>query len=235
VTVFQKNQLVQPFLEINDLTESLKDDSGFIKACLKLKDINDSLDKSQSASDSCFDAETQLTTFLVTLNFLALYKMVSIKSIAYDEVRNSPPRYLHNYAVLGIDSKSNMNSAKINYAYSPINTDAILLYKGEYHESVNLFPFIVDINALTFEEGVKICFYASRDFNDGSLNYTSLENNQPVNVTFKNTLKSCNDINQLMMDKSKCIDLKLDTVKTLFQKAENTILDLPDTDETADS
>lgn len=82
----------------------------------------------------------------------------------------TPRRYLHHYAAFRIDSKFNVNSEKVNYVEDTISTDAILLFKGQYQESVNLFEFIIDLNSLTFENGTKIILSA-KDFADGSLNY----------------------------------------------------------------
>lgn len=144
--------------ELTAFGESLQPESAFLKACEKLHAINELLDKAKFTLLDCFEAETQLTTVLTTLIFFTHYKMVSIKSIAYDEMRNSPPRYLHSYAALGIDSKFNVNSERVNYVADTICTDAILLFKGRYQESINLFPFVIDLNALTFEGGAKNLF-----------------------------------------------------------------------------
>lgn len=222
--IYNNHKLNFPLSELTDFEENLKAESAFVKACSGLQTINVKLDRALFSMLDCFEAETQLTTVLVNLIFLANYKMVSIKNIGYDEMRNSPPRYLHYYAALGMDSKFNINSERVNYADDPISTDAILLYKGRYQESVNLFPFIIDYNALTFEGGTKICFYSCRDIQDGSLNYCFLEDNGIENIVFSNTLKPDTVINELMMDKEKRKLLKLDTVFKQFQEAKKIIL-----------
>jgi len=173
---------------------------------------------------SCYQAEQQLTTVLEQLVFLANYRMVSIKSIVYDEMRNQAPRYLHSYAALGIDSKFNLNAERVKYAEGPVNTDAILLYKGRYEESVNLFPFIIDVNALTFEGGAKVCFYSSKDIADSSLNFRFLEDNQVENIVFHDTHNPGTDINELMMDPERRKRFKLDQVYLQFQEAQAALL-----------
>lgn len=222
--IFTFHQLNFPIPELARFDENLQAGSTFVNACNGLQAINDKLDRATFTLLDCFEAENQLTSVLVTLIFLADYKMVSIKNIGYDEMRNNPPRFLHYYAALGMDSKFNINSERMNYVEAPISTDAILLYKGRYQESVNLFPFIIDFNALTFEGGTKICFYSFRDMEDGSLNYRFLEDNGVENIVFRNTLKSDSNINELMMDKEKRKQLKLDVVFQQFQEAKKLIL-----------
>ncbi|MEO7766532.1 MAG: hypothetical protein ABIS01_03865, partial [Ferruginibacter sp.] len=130
IDVFTDNALEFPMAELNELKPNLLAGSNFRQACEKLQSINDLLDKSSYTINDCTEAESGLTTVLETLKFLTNYRMVSIKSIGYFEMRNSKPHYLYNYTALGIDSKSNVNQERINYAETPINTDAVLLYKG---------------------------------------------------------------------------------------------------------
>jgi hypothetical protein len=108
----------------------------------------------------------------------------------------------------------------------PVATDAILLYRNKYQDqSINLFPFIIDFNALTFEAGAKIYFYKCKDLSDGSLNYTFLEDKAVVeNILYKDVLKDNASINQLMMDPDKRKVRKLDVVFEQFQDARQTIL-----------
>ena len=191
------------------------------------------LDSEKFTSLDCFEAEKQLTTILTSLNFLTKYRMVSMKAINYEAIRNEKAYYLHNYTALGINMKSEVNPERVNYTHEPINTNAILLFKGNYSNSINLFPFVIDWNALTFEGGTKICFYASRELEDDSLNYRFLENNEIENIIFKNADKTLEEasktekqklLNELMKDQKKRIDFKLDSVFTIFQEAKNTIL-----------
>lgn len=223
VDAYADNKLDFPIPELNDFNPSLQTGSEFVVACAKLQSVGRLLDKSSFTVNDCTEAETQLTTVLTALNFLANYKMVSIKSIGYYETRNSKPHYLYNYTALGIDSKSNINQERINYAESPINTDAVLLYKGSYQENLNLFPFIIDVNALAFEGGAKICFYASHNYTDNSLNYNFLEDDSIVNITNTETLKPGIDINELLLDPKKRKEMRFDSVFTLFKEAKKTI------------
>ena len=222
--IFENHQLELPLSELKAFRAPLQEGSGFEQACEALQRIERRLDQRDFDKLSCYQAEQQLTTVLEHLAFLANYRMVSIKRIVYDEMRNQAPRYLHSYAALGIDSKFKLNAERVKYAEDPVNTDAILLYKGRYEESVNLFPFIIDVNALTFEEGAKVCFYSRKDIADGSLDFRFLEDHQLENIVFHNVFRPDTDINQLMMDPEQRKRFKLDQVYLQFQEAQAALL-----------
>ena len=156
-----------------------------------MQSINKLLDAETYTSLDCYEAEKQITTLLSCLSFLAGYRMVSIKTINYEEMRNSQAYFLHKYTSLGISAKSEINSEHVNYTEEPINTDAVLLFNGHYSKSINLFPFVIDFNALAFEEGgVKICFFTSRNLEDEILDYRFLDDNSEINIEFKSIYKS---------------------------------------------
>ncbi len=224
--IFTTNRLEFPFTGLDQFNEQLKQESQFTMAHEKLQSLRDLQD--------CSEAENHLTTVLTALNFLAGYKMMSIKSIGYSEMRNSSPHYLYNYTdLVGIDSKSNRNQEqeKVKYEEVPINTDAVLLYKESYKQSLNLFPFIIDMNALSVTGGQKICFYAAKANEDGSLNYSFLEDNSVVNIKNTKTLKPGVDINELLLDPSKLKDMRYDTVFNLFREAKIAITGIEEEDD----
>jgi hypothetical protein len=224
INLFQDNNLDFIVSELSGIYPHIAEHSDFQKACSHLHTINGKFDRDRVSLVDCYEVENHLTTVLVTFSFLANYKMVSIKNIGYDEMRNNPPHFLHHYTTLGLDNKFNFNAEKVNYVKNAVSSDAILLFKGDYDQGVNLFPFVIDINALAFEEGSKICFYCCRDITDGSLNFRFLEDNSLENIVFRNILRPETEINELMMDKEKRKYLKLDAVIQQFQEAERVIL-----------
>jgi hypothetical protein len=139
-------------------------------------------------------------------------------------MRNQTPQYIHTYTALGIDAKQNVNAEQVRSHDRPINTDAILLYKGNYQNSINLFPFIIDMNTLTFEDKTKICFYDSKDLNDGSLNYRFLKDNKIVNIVFKDVVRKTNNMEAIIEDNELLKVLKLDMVHSQFYEAKKMIL-----------
>ena len=219
ISIFTANNLEFPIPELTDFKSQLETGSDFLKACANLELISGLLDRSSYTMDDCTNAEMQLTTVLESLKFLVNYNMMSIKNIDYFEIRNTKPHYLCNYTALGIDSKLNVNQELIDYAETPTTTDAVLIYKENYRQNLNLSPFVIDVNALAYEGGAKICFYSSNDNRDGSLNYNFLEDNSIVNILFTDTINQGSNVNKLLLDPQKRKDMRFDTVFTLFRKA----------------
>lgn len=222
--IFRDHRIEWPVPELEGLLPEMEAESEFATSCLRLKELSVKLDKNQFDLSDCFAAERQLTFLLKKLAFLAGYRMVSIKNITYNETRNAPPRYLHSYTVLGIDSKSNVNTERVNYVEEPISTQAILFFKGRYQQNINLFPFLIDVNALTDETGAKVCFYSHQDISDGSLNYKFMDDNSYENITYQKAWKEGDDMNQLMLDNDKRRAYNLDTVFLQFQDAKEALL-----------
>ena len=242
VSIFDEQKIEYPFSEFSK--DNLVDDSNFIKACKSLNEINNKLDNGQFTLSTAFEAENELTTFLSTMNFLAAYKIVCVKNISYEEVRNKNPQYLHAYTFLGADSDK-LYSSKYKYDAKPITSDAVLIFKNKYQDGLNLFPFIIDINSLTDELEVKICFYTSFEERKKQLIYSDINKISPdktdtakgvtdpslVNISYnedlENELKSNtdNDITRLKNDPKKFHDLKLNMLYKIFQNAMDETLD----------
>ncbi|MEO8962920.1 MAG: hypothetical protein ABI325_13625 [Ginsengibacter sp.] len=232
--IFTANNLALPITGLKDFEEQLQAGSSFMEALDKLQALGDLSNKSSFSPQDCSDAEEHLATILAALNFLAGYKMMSIKSIGYTEMRNTQPHYLYNYTdLVGIDNKANKTQGleKLRFEEVPINTDAVLLYKESYRDNLNLFPFIIDMNALSVAGGQKICFYAAKANADGSLNYSFIEDNSQVNIKNTKTVKPGIDINELLLDTSKLTDMRYDTVFNLFREAKKAITGQEDDDE----
>lgn len=126
--------------------------------------------------------------------------------------------------MLGIDSKSNVNIERVNYVEAPISTQAILLFKGRYQQNINLFPFLIDVNALIDEAGAKVCFYSHQDITDSSLHYQFMDDNSYENITYRKTWQEGEDMNQLMLDPARRRNYNLDSVFLQFQEAKKTLL-----------
>ncbi len=193
VSIFQELQLAYPFEEIKNLESDFNGENIFINTCKSIDTFRVNFENDQSLPEIA-DIEKELTTFLVALNFLADYKMVSVKAIGYEAVRNTTAQFLHSYTPLGVKDSVNQSQDGGGRIYSyqdtANNTDAVLLIKDTYPEGLSLFPFIIDINALKEEDLVKICFYAWNDDNDKTLVYydlnkTPFENNDDSVETIK--------------------------------------------------
>lgn len=219
------NQLSHPFIEWPDFSSALITGSEFHQSCQKLADLSERLEKKQYNLIDCHDAERQLGIFLQNLSFLSTYCMASIRYIGYRQPRNTDACYLHRYTALGIDNKANVDAEKINCTPETAHTDAILLYRGNrYNEYINLSPFVIDFNALTFEKGAKICFYHCKNFHGEALEYVFLEDNNKVIVEKKGLLRE-SDLNEIMMQEEKQAEFNLDGIFDLFRDARRCLLE----------
>ena len=167
VNIFKLQSWSYFFEEIKNLEEDLnKDDSNFIKNCVNIDGFATKIQTEQPLP-AIEEIEKELTDFCVSVGFLANYKMVSVKDIGYEKLRSQEKaQYLHTYTLLGVKNEKNNNGQKFNYEKDElVNTDAILLFKDNYQKGLNLFPFVIDINAITDQRDqlVKICFYDCND------------------------------------------------------------------------
>ncbi len=221
----RENTLAWPLPEWEGFAPALESGSSFHQACQALAVLNERLDKAQYSLLDCFEAEKQLALFFQDLHFLANYRMASIRYIGYQQPRNTEPSYLHRYTAMGIDNKANIDAEKINCTAETVQTDAVLLYRGDqYSEYINLSPFVIDYNALTFEHGAKICFYRSQAIDGDILEYLFLEDNSLVRLEKQGILKPDTDLNELMMEKEKQKTLNLDRVVEQFMDARRCLL-----------
>jgi hypothetical protein len=241
VSIFDAQKIEYPFKEFNK--DCLADSSSFTTTCKNLESIKSKLDSGQITHSTAFEAENELAEFLSVLSFLADYKMVSVKDISYNDIRNEEVQYLHSYTFLGVDNDDKLFSSKYKYDAMPISNDAVLIYKEKYQEGLNLFPFIIDVNALTNEMEVRICFYAYFEEKKKRLTYSDINKiGSDKNADFKDIgdpsqvviqfnddvekdLESDpdHDVTGLMKDVEKFKSLQLNTVYKIFQSARKEI------------
>jgi hypothetical protein len=214
--VFVEHKIAFPFLELPALAQQLTDASPLHQACTALQ----ALSKSPCSVTDCADAESQLADILQRFAFLTMYSMASIKKIGYRQMRNEDPRFLHRYVALGIDKKFSEDAEKINYTELGEQTPAVLLYRGDdYQNGINLFPFVIDYNALTFEQGAKVCFFSATDLSDGALEYRFVGDNSALRIEKTGILKPDTDLNELLMQPENLKILNLDCVVDSFRDA----------------
>lgn len=212
--LFRRHQLDFPFGDaLERLLPQLTEDSPLQRACARLE-------RAVQATDAA-DSETQLADIMRHFAFLTQYRMVSLKKISYRQLRNGQPEYLHRYVALGIDVKYSEDAEKGRWVTLGEQTPAVLLFRGEdYQNGINLFPFVVDYNALTFEQGAKICFYSARDLGDaGALEYRFLGDNSIVRIEKQGVQTPQTRLDELMMNPDLLKALNLDCVVDGFHEA----------------
>jgi len=229
IGIFIDNKLKLPIPYLNDLQPKLQDDGSFWEACTQLNKIHELLNNATFSDKDCNEAEKNLAHVLESLSFLAEYRMISIKDIDYDQQRNDTEGlYLHNYTLIEGDSHTNNSrQGKIRMDSTPVISYAVLLFKDDYRENINMVPFIIDYNGLADAGGSKICFYSfCNSFDDLSLNYNFIEDNSKVTVKKSNNPKpddNSSDINTWLAKKENRKDLNLDNIFTFFYQAKKTL------------
>ncbi|MEP7168336.1 MAG: hypothetical protein ABI855_03110 [Bacteroidota bacterium] len=230
VEVFSDNNLDFPFPQLQALQPNLAAGSTFTDACSNLNAVSELLKQSPITSGNCMDAEKNLTAILENLNFLAEYKMISIKDIDYALQRNDKEGfYLHNYTLLEGDSQANNNNqGKVKKETAPVISYSVLLCKENLRQNINLDPFIIDYNALGLTGGSKICFFSyCNTYDDLSLNYAFIEDNSKVTVKkSKNPKPDDKDgqaINKWLANPENRKDMNFDNVFHLFHEAKKTL------------
>lgn len=216
--VFSQNQIPFPFNELGQMNKELAEDSPLFIACSRLED--------SVKSENCHDTEQHLTEILCRFAFLTQYRMASVKKIGFRQIKNGEPAYLHSYVALGIDIRYSEDAEKGRWVNFGEQTPAILLYKGDnYRDGINLFPFVIDYNALTFEQGAKICFFSSKIFGaTNALDFRFLGNNGPIRIEKQDIQSTEPNLDDLMMKKESLKKLNFDCVISTFEDARNTIL-----------
>lgn len=216
--LFRRHTVAFPFGEaLERLLPQLTEDSPLQRACARLEQAVQAADVAES--------EAQLADIMRHFAFLTQYRMVSLKKISYRQLRNGQPEYLHRYVALGIDVKYSEDAEKGRWVTLGEQTPAVLLYRGEdYQNGINLFPFVVDYNALTFEQGAKICFYSARDLGDaGALEYRFLGDNSIVRIEKQGVQTPQTRLDDLMMNPDLLKALNLDCVVDGFHEARHAL------------
>ena len=230
IDIFSENNLELPIPQLKELQPNLQAGSGFLDACANLHSITELLKNASYTSDDCSEAEKNLVLVLENLNFLAEYKMISIKDIGYDQQRNDRDGlYLHNYTLLEGDSQANnAGQGKVRKETSPVISYAVLLFKENYRQNINMVPFIIDYNGLAPTGGSKICFYSfCNTYDDLDLNYSFIEDNSKVTIKkSKNPRPDDKDtqaINRWLANPENRKDMNFDNVFNLFKEAKKTL------------
>ncbi|MDO7173838.1 hypothetical protein [Mariniflexile sp. AS56] len=231
IETFLDNKLELPIAQLMELLPKLQSGSDLLKSCDYLTSITELLHGASYTAKDCTDAEKNLAILLENLNFLAEYKMISIKDIDYNFQRNDAVGlYLHHYTLLEGDTQANNNnSGKIRKDTTPVSSYAVLLFKENYQQNINMVPFIIDYNGLADSGGSKICFYSfCNTFDDMNLNYNFIEDNSKVTIKKSGNLKpDDNDvraINGWLSNKENRKDMNFDNMFDLFYKAKKALV-----------
>lgn len=172
--IFHQHGITLPLSELEELLDS----DQFWKTGGELSRLLEKYREIVKLND-CFEIENELVKWLEPLSFLVTYRMESIKSIQYQGMKATPPNYLHYSIELAATGEKDHEFGKEDYRFSKGNreTEAVVLSKIGENDGVNLFPFIIDYNAIIEVKRDKICLFDHVD-DDSNLNYIILEDSK---------------------------------------------------------
>ncbi len=154
VRVFADNNLSLP----TGLTPALNADDPISRAVTGLERLQSH--HTAYGLAHCHTAEEHLADLLIALPLLRLYRLVSIKRIEYEEMRNRAPRYIKDFTIL--EKKDEREWQRIlRFDDKPAHSYATLMHNRQ--RAVNLFPFVLDYHAFTHEPVFQIWLYECRE------------------------------------------------------------------------
>jgi len=125
-------------------------------------------------------AEDSLAVIMTRFKFLARYDLITVKKIEYEQSRYEGARYIKDINLLDKETKNPLR-------YLTIDDTPEMSYTVKFYNDnieVNLFPFMMDFNALTNEAGSQICFYEYLNGENGIV-YWSLSYQEELIINYK--------------------------------------------------
>lgn len=228
--LFVANKLKFLISESMELLPKLREGSELRSAFLKLHELSQTLKNNTYTETDCSLAEESISVVLENLAFLAEYRMISINEIDFNQQRNdSQGLYLHNYTLLGGDIQTNtISQNRVRRESKPLLSHAVILFKDNLKENINLDPFVIDFNGLALSGGSKICFYSHCNiYEDSSLNFSFIEDNSKESIKKSTNPKpddsNSNVLNGWLSKKENRKDMNFDKVYNLYFEAKKTL------------
>ena len=223
IHIYEEQKMDSSDLLISDILKIANqfDETGELyAACVDLEKLGDN----PTALD-CYLAEKHLTVFFENFRFLVNYKVASMKKIEYFNIKNIEAGYLHHYVNLGYSRKSlEMEERNFDDCTETVNslfTNAVLLYKGtDYTKNINLFPFVIDYNALTLEKSSKIAFFRQPAFDEDCLEYAFLDTDEIFDLEHKGIVQQKGNKNVVFLTDEDMKIYNKDCVLTTFRMIE---------------
>lgn len=220
-SIFERNKFELPIPEISSLAPLLED-GKLMSYCQDLQAMERQLALGQFKLDDCVRAEKLLCPIMEATDFLVHYKMISVKDIFYEKLPFDPPKFFHNHTEVGRDSTDNFAETFINSS-DPVWTDAVLLFRTEFTNGINLFPFAIDMNSLTRDaSGAKIYLYSKDDPLNNLATYNFTDDDSSQDIIDQAEPRQEDFIGAMRWEAIK--KQKLNRIYTKLQEAKRTIL-----------
>ncbi|MBL7815925.1 MAG: hypothetical protein JNL70_12995 [Saprospiraceae bacterium] len=128
-------------------------------------------------------------------------------------------------SALGIDSKANIDAEKIYFTSETAETDSVWLYQGSnYKNGINLMPFALDVNALTFEHGARICFFVAQSAEANTFEYVFLDDQSAKKIERQPVSAETAASSEWLMENKNRIVLNFNTAIELMQTIQKDFL-----------
>ena len=222
--IFRNNQLSYPINEndLGDINEFIQSESKFNSACAELERL-EALGSGNEmyGLGHCHTAEISLTAILAGFKFFTIYQLVTLKKIEYEEARHHAARYIKDLSILETKKVKNL-LRYLKYDNTPAETYSVFFRNK--NKSVNLFPFVLDYNALMNELDFQIFFYECSESESG-LRYFSIqsENEEIISYTATPPTESMEVTSEEQKNEVQR-NIRLDLVIRQFEDAMNTLL-----------
>ena len=221
--IYRDNQIAYPVEDqhIGDINEFLQPESKFNLACSELEKLDD-MDMGNEAYGlgHCHTAEISLTAILKRFYFFSSYQLVTLKRIEYESARNSPARYIKEMNIL--EKKEDKSLLRfLKYDNAPAQTYSVFFRNK--NKSVNLFPFLLDYNALTNELDSQVFLYECMNEESG-LRYFSLQSEDEAIINYNATSTESMEVKSEDQKNEVQRNIRLDLVVKQFEDAMNTLL-----------
>lgn len=235
IEIFKSNGLDFPLNDehLGHLEQFIEPDGEFNKACLALEKMNNFDREKVFDSNHHETSEKALATILSSFIFLTKYKLVSVRRIEYSEARNSAPQYYKDINLIKLplfQSDEDLKNAQMENLIDHLKFDPnkpqitnSVFFTGSV-KSTNLFPFLIDYNALTDEVDFQLYYYDCLEGKSG-MRYFCAKEEQKETVPFikarpldKNEMRNEERVNEFKEDTCKELVTKQfsESMKTLL-------------------
>lgn len=221
--IYRDNQLACPVEEdcLGDISDFTETGSKFNIACTELEELESiSMGNETYGLGHCHTAEISLISILTKFKFFTSYQLVTLKKIEYESARNATARYIKDLNIL--EKKEAKNLLRyLKYDNTPTQTYSVFFRNK--NKSINLFPFLVDYNALTNEPDSQIFLYECMEEESG-LRYFSLQSEGEEIINYSATSTESMEVKSEEQKNEVQRNIRLDLVVKQFEDAMNTIL-----------
>ena len=152
--------------------------------------------------------------------FFTDYQMVTLKKIEYEKSRNSAARYIKYLNILENNESKNL-LRYLKFDNAPQLTYSVFFRNRNV--SFNLFPFLIDYNALTNELDFQLFFYQCLEDESG-LCYFSIKSEKEKIINYMAKAAESMEIKSEAQKNDLQRNLRLDMVCRQFEEAMNTLL-----------